>query len=244
MEYTIGELARHSGVSTRALRHYEQLGLVHPSGRTAAGYRVYTERDVIALHRVLAYQQMGLPLKEIEPLLGPEAPSLEAVLERQIATVEVQVVRQQRLLAMLRRVQRRVLEHGPDLVDHLLKLVSFMRTYQRYFTDAELQKIIDFQISLGDDEVRRLKADFEDILRGLRIAMEHGEAPDSDAARPFARRLLAMKMLFPDHDDEQLREHGRSMLASEPALQQQTGITPALIDYMDQAIEAAKEETA
>jgi DNA-binding transcriptional MerR regulator len=241
MEYTIGELAKHSGVSTRALRHYEQLGLVHPSGRTAAGYRVYTERDVIALHRVLAYQQMGLPLKEIAPLLGPDAPPLEAVLERQIASVEAQVARQQRLLVMLRRVQRRACENSPDMADHLLKLLSFMRTFQRYFDEAELQKVVDLQTSLGDDGLRRLRGEFDEAMKGLRGAMERGESPNSEAAQVFARRLLAFKKLLPKESPE-ARARGRAMFAENPALLESTGLTLPLLDYMDEAIEAAKNK--
>jgi DNA-binding transcriptional MerR regulator len=242
MDYTIGELARHSGVSTRTLRHYDQLGLVRPSGRTPAGYRVYTDRDVLALHRVLAYQQMGLALKEIGPLLGPDGPPLEAVLDRQIATVEAEVARQQRLLVMLRRVQRRACENSPDMADHLLKLLGFMRTYQRYFSDAELQKVVDFQTSLGDDGLRRMKREFDEAITGLRDAMERGQPADSEATLPFARRVLAFKKQFREDDDPEVRARGRAMFAENPALLEGTGLTLPLLDYMDQAVEAAKKK--
>jgi DNA-binding transcriptional MerR regulator len=242
MEYSIGELAKHSGVSTRALRHYDQLGLVQPSGRTAAGYRVYTERDVLALHRVLAYQQMGLALKEIGPLLGPDAPPLDEVLARQIATVEAQIARQQRLLVMLQRVQRRACEDSPDLASHLLKLLGFMRTFQRYFSEAELQQVVDFQTVQGDEGLRRMKVDIDEATQGLRAAMERGEPPGSDATIAFARRLIAVRKLVREDDDPDVRARGRAMFVDNPSLLEGTGLTLPLLDYMESAIDAAKKK--
>ena len=85
MAYTVGELAKRSGLTVRALHHYEKLGLLPPPGRTQAGYRLYAERDVRVLHRILAYRQMGVALKEIAPLLSADAPPLLDVLTRQLA---------------------------------------------------------------------------------------------------------------------------------------------------------------
>ena len=84
MAYTVGELAKRSGLTVRALHHCEKLGLLPPSGRTQAGYRLYAERDV-RVHRILAYRQMGVVLKEIAPLLSADAPPLLDVLTRQLA---------------------------------------------------------------------------------------------------------------------------------------------------------------
>ncbi|MEU4151636.1 MerR family transcriptional regulator [Streptomyces sp. NPDC026659] len=51
--WSIGELAQASGVSVRALRHYDGIGLLRASGRTASGHRRYTEQDLRRLYRVL-----------------------------------------------------------------------------------------------------------------------------------------------------------------------------------------------
>src|SRR5215211_4307257 len=76
---TVGAVAALTGVSVRALHHYDHIGLVVPSVRTAAGYRGYTGADVERLHVVLVYRAAGLPLDEIGVLL--DDPNVE-VLER------------------------------------------------------------------------------------------------------------------------------------------------------------------
>lgn len=61
----IGELARQAGVTTRTIRHYEQLGLLRPTERAASGYRYYTEREFARLHKIGQLKELGLSLEEI-----------------------------------------------------------------------------------------------------------------------------------------------------------------------------------
>jgi len=65
MAWTVGELARLAGITVRALHHYDEIGLVRPSQRTAAGYRLYDERDVLRLQQVLVFRELGVTLDAI-----------------------------------------------------------------------------------------------------------------------------------------------------------------------------------
>ncbi|MGH9101406.1 MAG: MerR family transcriptional regulator [Acidimicrobiales bacterium] len=66
----------------RALHHYDHLGLVQPSARTPAGYRLYVESDVERLYQVLALRQLGLPLETIGDVLDGTC-STELLLQQQ-----------------------------------------------------------------------------------------------------------------------------------------------------------------
>ncbi|NUT51024.1 MAG: MerR family DNA-binding transcriptional regulator, partial [Saccharothrix sp.] len=57
-----GDVSRHSGVSTRMLRHYDALGLVRPTGRTVGGYREYSAEDVRRIFHVEGLRSLGLSL--------------------------------------------------------------------------------------------------------------------------------------------------------------------------------------
>ena len=80
---TVGAVASLTGVSVRTLHHYDHIGLVVPSVRTAAGYRGYTDADIERLHLVLVYRSVGLPLDEIRTVLDDPAADVLAHLKRQ-----------------------------------------------------------------------------------------------------------------------------------------------------------------
>ncbi|MBY9080924.1 MerR family transcriptional regulator [Paenibacillus sp. HN-1] len=68
--YTRGELAKRSGLHAETLRYYEQQGLIPPPGRTATGYRLYTEDVLIRLAFIGNAKQCGFTIKEIRKALG------------------------------------------------------------------------------------------------------------------------------------------------------------------------------
>src|SRR5260370_8189288 len=67
----VNEFAEKAGVSVRTLHHYDRLGLLRPSGRTRASYRLYGEREFARLQQIVTLKFIGLPLKENKPLLHP-----------------------------------------------------------------------------------------------------------------------------------------------------------------------------
>lgn len=74
MFWTVGEVSLLTRVSVRTLHHYDDLGLLSPSERSGANYRLYTPADLSRLHRILTFRELGFPLAEIHNLLdgGPE----------------------------------------------------------------------------------------------------------------------------------------------------------------------------
>ena len=86
--YTVSELAQASGVTVRTLHHYDELGLLVPSRRSDAGYRLYSEQDAQRLGDVLAYRACGVPLAQIGALLAADGADRSAALRRQLALLE------------------------------------------------------------------------------------------------------------------------------------------------------------
>ncbi len=65
----VGELAKRAGITVRTLHHYEQTGVLLPSARSAAGYRLYNLADVQRLHMIQTLAKAGLELAEIRDFL-------------------------------------------------------------------------------------------------------------------------------------------------------------------------------
>lgn len=95
-EYTVGHVASLSGISVRALHHYDEIGLLPPSGRSDAGYRLYSHADLRRLRRILFYRELGFGLEQIAQAL--EAPDPAAHLRRQHGLLRERLARTQDLL--------------------------------------------------------------------------------------------------------------------------------------------------
>ncbi len=100
--WKVGELARATGLTVRALHHYDENGLFVPSERTAAGHRLYAERELGRLYRILALRRLGLPLEEIAVVLDGEGVSLVDTVRRHLQQVERELEHQRRLQERLR----------------------------------------------------------------------------------------------------------------------------------------------
>lgn len=114
---TVGEVAALSGVSIRTLHHYDEIGLLHPSDRSSAGYRRYAEADLDRLARILAYRELDFTLGQIRDLL--DDPNVEPVehLRRQHALLSTQLARLQRIVTALEKAME-AREMGINLDPH------------------------------------------------------------------------------------------------------------------------------
>ncbi len=101
MAFTVGELAKLTGITVRTLHHYDEIGLVQPSDRSRAGYRLYADDDVLRLQQVLVYKELGLPLDEIATVLDDPAFSRADALERHRAALLAKRGKLDRMLASI-----------------------------------------------------------------------------------------------------------------------------------------------
>jgi len=97
----VGEVARLAHVSVRTLHHYDQLGLVVPSDRSEAGYRLYAPRDLENLQTVLFYRELGFPLDAVRALLSDPAFDRRRALTEQRDLIADRALRLEALLRLI-----------------------------------------------------------------------------------------------------------------------------------------------
>ncbi|MER8013965.1 MerR family transcriptional regulator [Streptomyces griseoluteus] len=119
----IGEVARRSGVSARMLRHYDDLGLVRPTGRTVGGYRSYSADDVRRIFHVESLRSLGLSLKQIGRALKDPAFTPSALVGDLIQWAEDRLARERELLERLRVIDA----SAPADWQDVLRVVELMR---------------------------------------------------------------------------------------------------------------------
>ncbi|MCV2459305.1 MerR family transcriptional regulator [Streptomyces sp. ICN988] len=139
MSYSVGQVSTFAGVTVRTLHHYDKAGLLSPSDRSRAGYRLYNEADLVRLQQILFYRELGFPLDEIAAnFKDPQVNPLERLRARQRELNE-EIARLQRLAEVAERaieVQKTGVPLTPEERFEVFGEVAFDLSYA---TEAELK---------------------------------------------------------------------------------------------------------
>lgn len=151
--YSIGEAARLSGMSVRKLRFYSDQGLLPPAGRTASGYRVFTDDELVRLDLIRCLRDAGLGLDAIREVLTKELPLVEA-LKLRLETLEAEIAAQRRVASALRAALR-----SPQLTEadlrRFLTMTQLSRAERRNVVERFFEKVSD-GINIDRDWVRQM----------------------------------------------------------------------------------------
>jgi DNA-binding transcriptional MerR regulator len=193
--YKASEFAALAGVTVRALHHYDRVGLLKPSGRSAAGHRLYGERDFARLQQVLTLKFIGLSLKEIRELLAQRELDLAGVLRLQREALEA---RRGQLDAALRAVEEaeRVAARGSrpdwDAFRKIVEVITMQQDHEwmkKYYTEEQLADLA----RRGTPEVlERGQREWARLLADVDAAMAEGVDPASERAQGLAARWAAL----------------------------------------------------
>ena len=233
MQLKVGELARRCGLTVRTLHHYHDIGLLRPSARSDAGYRLYSRDDVARLQQIQALRSLGVSLADIGAILDRQALSVSTVIEQQLTQLDQQIARQVRLREKLVQLHRQcVTGQEPALADWL-ETLELMSVYEKYFSEDELCQLPFYNRNAASD------------TRWIELAEEaarllHDEvSPQDGQAQDLARRW--MRQLEQDTAaDPALLAKLDAMHLGEPVLQRQTGITREVSEYVLHAFAESK----
>jgi DNA-binding transcriptional MerR regulator len=187
--FTVGELSKLTGVTVRTLHHYDEIGLVRPSQRSHAGYRLYTGDDVLRLQQVLMFRELGLPLDEIAAVIDCE--DRDTVLRRHR---EVLVGKRARLDSMLAAIDAALAKKGTAMTAEDVKSMfdGFdpaqyeVETDKRWGNTSEYKESIRRTKRYGKAEWEEIKREGDAIYRRLAELMTNGAAPTDPVVQAAA----------------------------------------------------------
>lgn len=224
----IGELAKRTGVTVRALHHYDSIGLLRPSGRSDSGYRLYDRDDVARLHCIQTLRSLGLTLAGVAQFLDGSAASLPAILARQIAALERDMAQSQALHDRLSVMQMVLVGGGQPDIDDWLASLSIMSTFEQYFSAGELKLVFE--------RWKQCEAEWPPLVQAVREAMARGVPSDAIELQRLARRWMDVSARWMNGDAELLKRWGR-MVREQPGVRLPFGMDRALLDYIDAAVQ-------
>lgn len=216
--YQAGQFANRAGVTVRTLHHYDRLGLLKPSGRTEAGYRLYVESDLAKLEQIVTLKFVGFPLKQIRELLNRQAFDLPSALRLQRRIIEE---KRRRLDLALRAIENaeRVVEdrersnsESPDSThargeegewEVLRKIIEVINMQQNwdfvnnYYSEEQLA---DLRSRWNHDLQAQAEKNWAALIHDMETAVAAGEDPGSEHSQALAARWQGLIEAFTGGD--------------------------------------------
>lgn len=230
----IGALAKQAGVTVRTLHHYEAIGLLSPSSRSASGFRLYTESDVMRLQQIQMLKQMGYALADIQALLhGPDVSPI-AMISAQLHALEEQSNRIKALRDQLQRLQHKLADGIDTEMTDWLQALEMMIMQEARLTPDELAVL-----RVAEEKRSNMGGRWRALVAEVRTAMDHDAQPDGVLAQDLARRWKQLAHEAVD-GDARLVSKLTALQAGSPRAQAINGITTAMMDWIVSAFAHAR----
>lgn len=244
--FRVGDLARQTGLSARTLHHYDAVGLLTPSLRTAAGHRRYTAADVARLQQVASLRALGLPLAEIRACLDDGRSSPAETVERHLARVRAQAEAARGLAERLDGLARLLRSRGAATTDDLLHTIHLTTTMETYYTPEQMAYLQQRKEAVGEDRIREVQAEWPRLMAEVQAEMDAGTEPTDPRVLALARRWNGLVAEFTGGDPGIHQSLGRLYEERGDAMAELNGQEPAafgaLFAYVGRAQQALKAQ--
>ncbi|MFC7328775.1 MerR family transcriptional regulator [Marinactinospora rubrisoli] len=189
--WSIGQLAQASGVTVRTLYHYDDIGLVRPSERTASGHRRYTEDDLRRLYRVRALRALGMSLEQIGGVITESATdlvTLRRLLRAQLADLRTQAGRIERLTEQVHGLLRRLDQSSMPDPDEFVTTLEMISVLDGHFTQEQQERLARRRAELGHETVESARTRWAGLVAELLPHVRIGTPVDDPRVQELVRR--------------------------------------------------------
>jgi MerR family transcriptional regulator, thiopeptide resistance regulator len=233
----IGDLAKQSGVSARALRLYESTGLLRPSSHSTAGYRLYDQKSVSRLLHIRVLKQAGFSLQEIAELLARDDQVVSNILAIQVEKLEREMSERRVALDALRKLVD-VARCAPQLpLSQLLEFIKMSNTFELSLTPQEREAQRLRGETLGPQKIAQAQEQWPSLIAKVRAAMEAGTPTNAKPVQELAKQWHTMVMSFTGGDSSITRKLSSSYVENPGAMAAQ-GMDMAMFQYIGKAMQS------
>lgn len=191
--YKVQEFAKRTGVTVRALHHYDRLGLLKPTGYTEGGYRLYSEADFLRLQQIVTLKFIGLSLNQIKSLFNRKEFDLLKMLQLQRKAIEYKRNQLSFTIAAIESAEELVRLDKVPSEETFTKIIEVINMYnnrewlKNYYSDEQLDKLAArYSPELQKEAENQWAALIKDVEQAL------GEDPTSQKAQLLAKRWTAL----------------------------------------------------
>lgn len=202
-ELTVGQAARLVGVSVRTLHHWDEIGLVSPSTRSHAGYRLYGSDDVARIHQVLVYRETGMGLSDIAVVLADPSTQAEGHFLRQRELLTRRIDHLTRMVRAVDTMMEKTMTGQTLTAQHHAEILgrdwdpAWEEEAERRWGDTDDWKVATRRMaSQSKEDLAAAKVRIEQVEERLAQAMREDVEPGSERANALAEEHRASLSWF------------------------------------------------
>jgi DNA-binding transcriptional MerR regulator len=191
----VQEFANQTGVSVRALHHYDRLGLLRPV-RNGAGYRFYGVRELERLEQIVALKLIGIPLKQIKVLLDRKSSGMREELLMQRTVLEEKRHLLDRAIQAIEQAERSIAEDGtPDaaILKKIIEVIAMQNNTnwsEKYYDPAAKAAIQQRAATFTPEDQARVQAEWTQLFREVEAVLD--DDPAGETAQALGKRWKAL----------------------------------------------------
>ena len=182
---TVHEVSKLAGVSICTLQYYDKIGLLHPTGYTDAGYRLYDDTDLERLQHILLFRELEFPLKDIRIILNSPDFDRSKALEQQIELLRLKKEHIENLMNYALWIKMTGVKYMDFKAFDRSKLDEYSRQAKELYGNSPEYKEFEEKQKNRTKEEDNMLAD-----RFMLFFKEAGEMKDKDPASPEAQDLV------------------------------------------------------
>ena len=182
---TVHEVSKLAGVSIRTLQYYDKIGLLHPTGYTDAGYRLYDDTDLERLQHILLFKELEFPLKDIKAIINSPDFDRSKALEQQIELLRLKKEHIENLMNFALGIKMLGVKHMDFKAFDRSKLDEYSRQAKELYGNTSEYKEMEEKQKNRTEEDERIIAD-----RFMLLFKEAGEIKNMDPAADDVQRLV------------------------------------------------------
>lgn len=240
--WRVGELAKATGLTVRTLHHYDEVGLLSPSHRTAAGHRMYSEADVQRLQQIVSLRSLGFALDDIRGVLGGRELTPLQIVRMHADRLRQQIRTQQRLVERLDAVAAGLGKAEHVSADELIHLIEETTMFDKYYTPEQLDQLAARREQVGEERIAEVEAEWPRLMAEVRAEMDRGTDPSDPRVQELARRWTGLVREFTGGDPGIARSLNNLYQNEESVRGMDVGPTREMGAYIAQASAAANPQ--
>lgn len=233
--WKVGQLSKLTGITIRALHHYDEIGLLCPFTHTDTGHRLYSESDIIKLQQIISLKQLGFSLEEIKEMFNSDGYNPQEVIKIQLERLDEEIKLKEELRNQLQELKEVFDTWQKPTPEQFINATLLIVNQSKYFTQEQHIRVKKQYDKLSTNNLKESSNKWNELIASLQAEMEKGSQTNSPIVINLAKKWQEGIDLFAGGDKEFVRSAER-YYRDNPYAAIGSGMSGELYEYITKAL--------